>query len=148
MNKSTANLVTTMVLITSSLIFISPSLATTTPELTDKNAILSIIGEAENQHQIGMLAVACAIKNRNSLHGVYGLHAPRVVNHKYTASILTDATKAWYNAQQPTMCAFIKGANGWENTNAFGSPSWVKYSTKTVTIGSHNFYKQNTKRKV
>lgn len=118
-----------------------------TPQLTTKNAILSIIGEAENQGAKGMLAVACAIRNRGTLSGVYGLNAPRVRGHKYSQSTYTTALKVWNQSAIPQSCGFIGSADGWENITAFGSPSWVRYSTLTAVIGDHRFYKQNTKRK-
>lgn len=119
------------------------------PKLTAKNAILSIIGEAENQqkYSMGMLAIACAIRNRGTLSGVYGLNAPRVKEHKYSQKTYNNAKLAWDKSAIPSACAFINGADGWENVTAFGVPYWVKYSTHTITIGDHRFYKQNTKRK-
>lgn len=116
-------------------------------QLTNKNAILSIIGEAEGEPQRGRLAVACAIRSRGHLRGVYGLNAPRVKSKKYSQSTYKAAALAWEQSAIPSNCGFIGGANGWENIGAFGAPSWVKYSTLTAVIGSHRFYIQDTKHK-
>lgn len=105
---------------------------------SDGEAIKSIIGEAENQHYSGMLAIACAIRNRHTLEGVYGLKAPRVVNHKYSANTFRKAKLAWSNSKDYDV---TNGATHWENVNAFGKPYWIKSMKMTVIIGDHRFYK-------
>jgi len=47
-------------------------------DIKTKDAIRAIIGEASNQGYRGMLIVACAIRNRGTLKGVYGLNAKHV----------------------------------------------------------------------
>lgn len=100
-------------------------------------AVLAIIGEAENQGPRGMLAVACAIRNRGHLKGVYGLRAPRVVKKKYKPEILKAAIKAWEDSRRKDI---TKGADHWENVEQFGKPYWAKKYRPTVKIGSHQFY--------
>ena len=39
-----------------------------------EDAIRAIVGEAANQGSQGMLAIACAIRNRGHLKGAYGLN--------------------------------------------------------------------------
>ena len=47
-------------------------------EVMKKDAIRAIIGEAGNQGRRGMLYIACAIRNRGTLQGVYGFKAKHV----------------------------------------------------------------------
>lgn len=105
---------------------------------TDKQAILAIIGEAEGEGITGMTAVACAIRNRGTLQGVYGLHAPRIKQHQYTDSIYKIAVKAW---EQSAYNDITHGATHWEGTK-FKVPYWAKHMRVTATIGSQRFYKK------
>lgn len=106
--------------------------------IDDQKAVLSIIGEAENQGPKGMLAVACAIRNRGTLKGVFGLNAPRVKRSLYNAATLKAARNAWNMSKIKDITG---GADHWENVTAFGRPYWAASMTKTITIGSHNFYR-------
>lgn len=114
---------------------------------TQEQAIKAVIGEAENQGEYGMLAVSCAIRNRGSLKGVYGLHAPRVVKHRYSNKIYQQAKSAWLEAnEKPDVegadnCGMINGATFWEGT-AFPIPYWAKSMTLTATIGNQRFFKE------
>lgn len=107
--------------------------------IPDARAINAIIGEAESEGYIGMMAVASAIRNRGTLKGVYGEKAPRVKKHLYSAKTYDMAQTAWWSSaigQDMT-----NGATHWENTKAFGVPYWAKSMVKTVTIGHHVFYR-------
>lgn len=64
-------------------------------KISDEKAILSIIGEAEDQGYEGMLAVACAIRNRGTLKGVFGINNLRVKHERYSKAIWFQAKKAW-----------------------------------------------------
>jgi spore germination cell wall hydrolase CwlJ-like protein len=103
---------------------------------TDKE-VLCIIGEAEGEGYIGMLAVGEAIRNRGTLKGVYGCKAPRVVGRKYSNATLKIATKAWLDSKNTNT---VKGATHWEGT-AFKVPYWAKSMKVTATIGRQRFYK-------
>lgn len=103
-------------------------------------AIAAIIGEAENQGFTGMLAVAHAIRNRGTLKGVYGSHAPRVKHHLYSARIYQLANLAWQ--QSGADYDITHGADHWENIKAFGCPSWVKGCIETFRYKDHVFYKE------
>ena len=105
---------------------------------TEKQAIKAIIGEAENQGKEGMLAVACAIRNRGTLKGVYGLNAPRVRNHLYTARIYAQAAQAWADSAQTDI---THGARFWENTTAFGMPYWAKGMQVVLVVRDHKFFR-------
>lgn len=108
-------------------------------EIPKEKAILAIIGEAENQGFKGMLAVACAIRNKGNLHGVYGSISKRVVKHKYSDTTYSLAVMAWDESARRDI---THGANHWENIGAFGCPSWVKRCVETFRYKDHVFYKE------
>lgn len=109
-------------------------------EVPETQAVLAIIGEAENQGYEGMLAVACAIRNRGTLKGVYGLKAPRVVQKKYSPKTYAKALTAW---RKSVDCDVTKGADHWENVKAFGKPKWAKTMKLTYVCKDHEFYRSN-----
>ena len=98
-------------------------------------AIRAIIGEASGEGYKGMLAVACAIRNRGHLRGVYGLKAKHV--DKEPQWVWDLATKAWTESRAKDI---TNGATHWES-DTFKKPYWAKSMTKTVKIGHHQFYK-------
>lgn len=106
--------------------------------IPDSRAINAIIGEAENQGYIGMVAIGCAIRNRGTLKGVYGENASRVVRKKYSANTYELAKKAWAESATHDI---TYGANHWENTTAFGVPSWSKKMKKTFSHKDHTFWR-------
>lgn len=108
-------------------------------EIRKDRAVYAIIGESENQGYQGMLAVACAIRNRGTLHGVYGENAPRVKKHLYGAKIFVQAVKAW---EESSHTDITNGATHWENIKAFGKPSWARKMVGTITVKDHVFYKE------
>jgi hypothetical protein len=63
--------------------------------IPDRSAIDAIIGET-NQTS-AMLPIACAIRARSSLQGIYGLHNP-VVKHASPA-MRARAAQAWHASQ-------------------------------------------------
>ena len=109
--------------------------------ISDYEAVLSIIGEAEGEGYRGMLAVAHAIRNRGTLRGVYGRNAKRVRAKLYTSVVYTLAKTAW--RVSGIMPDITGGATHWENINAFGKPWWAKKMLRVAKIGSHTFYKEN-----
>lgn len=106
--------------------------------IDDNKVVLSMIGEAEDQGYEGLLAVACAIRNRGTLKVVYGLHAPRVKHHKYSDKTLFMARQAWKDSLHHDI---TNGSNSWENVTAFGKPWWAQSCNETVKIKDHQFYK-------
>lgn len=107
--------------------------------ITDQKAILSIIGEGENQGYTGMLALAGAIRNRGTLQGVYGLNAPRVIKRKYSVDTYRTAQKAWAQSAGKDI---TNGATHWENINSFGKPYWAYEMDETFRYKDHVFYKE------
>lgn len=109
--------------------------------ITEENAIKAIIGEAENQGWIGMRAVACAIRNRGSLKGVYGLHAPRVEKGLYSRETYLMARRQW----RAIPYDITHGATGWGNASdiaEFKKHSWWKNCVITFRYRDHVFYRE------
>lgn len=108
--------------------------------LIDSAAIRAIIGEAEGEPFQGKVAVACAIRNRGSLQGVYGKTAPRVIQNKFSQKTYLQSVQAWEISKDPESCEFIQGADHWEG-DKFKRPEWSKRMTKTAHIGNQTFYR-------
>lgn len=106
--------------------------------LNDRDCILAVIGEAENQGYKGQLLVSSAIRNRGTLKGVYGLHAPRVKNHLYSQATYDQCRKAWLASAGKD---YAMGATNWENVHAFGEPYWAKSMTIVMEYKDHRFFK-------
>ena len=104
-------------------------------EVKDNKAIRAIIGEASGEGYTGMVAVACAIRNRGTLKGVYGQYAKHV--DKEPQWVWGLAKKAWKESKNADI---VNGGDHWESTN-FPVPSWAKEMTVTKSIGKHIFYK-------
>jgi spore germination cell wall hydrolase CwlJ-like protein len=97
--------------------------------------VRAIVGEASNQDYRGMLAVACAIRNRGTLKGVYGVKANHV--NREPKWVWDMARKAW---KESALTDITNGATHWENL-AFGMPYWTKDMIVTCKIKDHTFYK-------
>jgi hypothetical protein len=84
-------------------------------EISEENAIKAIIGESANQwsnnpKDNGMLAVAGALRNRGTLHGVYGFNNP-IVN-KSSKLVFKHAREAWLQSKTNDI---TRGASFWGN---------------------------------
>jgi hypothetical protein len=110
-------------------------------EIPKTKFVDAIIGEAEGEPYQGKLAVACAIRNRGTLQGVYGVNAPRVRQHKYSTKVFVDSVRAYEESAHPESCEFIDGASFWEGTS-FKTPYWAKNMVVTATIGRQRFYRE------
>jgi hypothetical protein len=107
---------------------------------TDKEAVIAIIGEAENQGYKGMLAVACAIRNRGTLKGVYGLNSKRAIRvFKTDRKVRIMAIKAWNESMLKDITC---GATHWENIKAFGKPWWASKCVVTLRHKDHVFMRE------
>jgi hypothetical protein len=109
--------------------------------ISDADAVHAIIGEAGNQSDTAMLAVASALRNRGTLQGVYGVN--NAVNAHASAAVRARAQNAWFLSAQrndgqadPSLgCKF------------FGCPADAPYFLHTLhfrpvkTIGQITFYK-------
>lgn len=124
----------------SMIVILAATCAHAEQRFSDHDAILSVIGEAENQGFEGMLAVSHAIRNRGTLKGVFGLAAPRVKQHKYTEITYKQARKAWMDsAHTPDI---TNGATNWENESNFGIPYWAHDMKMVAVIGDHVFMRR------
>ena len=115
--------------------------ATSKAAISDADAVRAIIGEAGNQSDSAMLAVASALRHRGTLQGVYGVNNP--VNAHASAALRARAQNAWLQSAQrnggqadPSLgCKF------------FGCPADAPYFLNTLhfrpvkTIGEITFYK-------
>ena len=100
-------------------------------------AIRAIIGEAANQGEKGMLAVACAIRNRGTLKGVWGVKARHV--DQQPRWVWRTAREAW---ERSAKVDIVNGADHWENVKRFGKPFWEDDMIKIDSIGDHVFYRK------
>lgn len=110
------------------------AVASVSPEL----AIKAILGEAEGEGPRGMLAVACAIRNRGTLRGVYGVNAPRVKQGKIKPEIQAMARRAWEESAKKDITG---GADHWHNLKREGHRQWTRVYRVTVTVGNHVFFR-------
>ena len=117
---------------------------TITDSRMETAVIRTIVGEASNQGQEGMLALAAAIRNRGHLRGAYGLNASH--SDREPAWVWDQARTAWKKSQSqdPT-----EGANHWFSREDIQklkqtTPKWFKRLQFTKRIGDHFFYKETT----
>lgn len=97
--------------------------------------VRAIIGEASAEGYEGMLAVACAIRNRGTLKGVYGLKAKHV--DRQPQWVWRMASKAW---EESGTRDITQGATHWHNVEREGHNYWTRKLRQTVKIGSHTFF--------
>lgn len=109
---------------------------------SDEGAILSIIGEAEDQGPEGMRAVASGIRNRGTLKGVYGRNSKRVKGGQYSKEVYQQAKQAWLDSAKKD---YVNGADHWENTKQFGKPKWANEMEEVTRVGDHSFYRKRSK---
>lgn len=104
--------------------------------VSDKLAVMAIMGEASNQGFEGMVAVGEAIRNRGSLKGVYGVKSKHI--YRDSRYVWDSARKAWQASKTSNL---VKGADHWENIKAFGKPKWADEMLETARIRDHVFYR-------
>lgn len=104
-------------------------------DTTDTYAWRAIIGEASNQGYEGMLAVACGIRNRGHLYGVYGINSPHI--DKEPEWVWRMAKKAWEESKDNR----IHTGTHWENVKEFGKPYWADSMIEVYRYKDHIFYK-------
>jgi len=112
--------------------------------ISDNAAVKAIAGEAEGEGPRGMLAVACALRNRGTLKGVYGLQAARIRAGRVNPSVIRTARWAWRESKKRDITG---GADHWHNLKREGPRKWTREYKKTVVIGKHVFYKSTDQRR-
>jgi hypothetical protein len=128
-------------LIWSGIIFLTLFLGlalTAKSEVSTEMAIQAIIGEAAIDGEIGMTAVAEAIRNRGHLGGVYGLH--RDISREPTW-IWPLAETAWKNSKSSNL---VKGATHWQSADDLKKTRWDTDERMIfcAKVKSHWFFKE------
>lgn len=111
--------------------------------IKDEDAIKAIIGEGESTGFQGMRALASAIRNRGTLHGVYGIKSPRVVNNLYSPKTYRLASQAWMDSNRKD---YSNGANHWFSDADLKQPrvkSMVRNMKRLNSYHGNNFFKEN-----
>jgi hypothetical protein len=111
------------------------------PNLREHPAIRSIVGEASGEGYEGMLAVACAIRNRGTLKGVKGINGAQVDSQPQW--VWHDAQLAW---EESKLIDVVEGATHWESTD-FAKPWWAPRMQEVKKVGKHIFYIKKEGRK-
>lgn len=112
-------------------------------EFNDDNCIKALIGEAGGQSYEELYAHACALRNRGTLKGVYGLYSKQV--SKASAETWQKASRAWHESEHgydPTL-----GATHWlsEYDLKHCKPerlAWAKSMDRTAKVGQTNFFRE------
>lgn len=109
--------------------------------IPDDAAYRVVIGEAANQGDLGMQAVAEVIRRRGSLDFFSASHRPDLERFVQAQGprILKAAKAAWEKSRTSNI---TKGATHYENVEAFGEPWWASRMVKTVRIKDHQFYRE------
>lgn len=111
--------------------------------IKNEDAVKAILGEAEDQGYKGMLAVACGIRNRGTLHGVIGLRSKRVAKGKVKRVYWIMARKAWLESRWKR----VHSGDHWENVTKFGKPKWSGEMQEVAVVGDHVFYKSKPSKR-
>jgi hypothetical protein len=106
-------------------------------EIPEETAIICIIGEAANQGDKGMLALAEALRNRGTTKGVYGCQSN--LHARQPKRVHQQALNAWRKSATSNI---TDGATHWENIKAFGKPYWVDSMERVYEYKDHVFYKK------
>lgn len=102
----------------------------------DVEAINCIVGEASGEGYDGMLAVAESIRNRGSLHGVYGCHASHIKNE--SSDTFDLAGIAWITSEDDSR---TWKANSWGTQEDIDKNHMDKKCTEITRIKRHTFFK-------
>jgi len=98
--------------------------------------IRAIIGESSDQGYKGMLAVACGIRNRGTLKGVYGLNSPHI--DKEPQWVWDMAKRAWKESEYNR----VHSGTHWHNVKREGENYWTIKMIKVYEYKDHVFYKE------
>lgn len=107
--------------------------------LSEEKAIRAIIGEAAGEEYQGMLALACGLRNRGTLKGVYGLNAKHI--DKEPGWVWDLAKKAWKESEYNR----IHAGGHWGSKIC--DKKWIKKMensgfVKVYEYKNHVFYKE------
>lgn len=105
-------------------------------------AIRAILGEARGSGYIGMYAIACAIRNRGHLRGVYGVKTDL---SDVDGRLWQIASKAWHMSEDGG--DVVHGADHWLSDYDLANckpalMAWRFKMVETTYIGGHHFYRE------
>ena len=103
--------------------------------IKDADAIRAIVGEAGGEGHPGMLAVACAIRHRGTLRGVYGLTNSSIYHQ--SAKIWRQARAAW---AESTSKDTVRGATHWGTIEDVETGTYSGMVCVAV-VGKHYFFR-------
>jgi len=98
----------------------------------------AIIGEAAGEPFATKLAIASALRNRDSLDGVRGFSNSRMIDAQ-PAHVWADAHRAWAMSATNDI---VNGAMFFESSN-FPTPYWARGIKPVATVGVFRFWKLN-----
>lgn len=104
-------------------------------EVSEREAVRCIVGEAANQGLSGMRGVASVLRRRDSLQGFCGTKAKHI--DKQPAWVFEQARRAW---RESATKDYANGATHFESTD-FKRPDWSKGMTIVAHIGKHRFFR-------
>ena len=117
----------------------APAQTVSQPSTLDPQlAVRAIIGEAAGEPFTTKLAIAAALRNRDSLVGVRGLRNARMIDAQ-PARVWADARCAWSESATNDL---THSAAYFESTN-FPTPYWARGMKPTATVGVFRFWKLN-----
>lgn len=108
--------------------------------ITEDQAARAIMGEARGEPYLGKIALAEALRNRNTLDGVYGYNA----RFSAKSSVWRDARDAWHDSSFTNL---VKGANHWfseadKEKLDKKQPRWYRRLVFVKQIHGHYFYRE------
>jgi len=111
-------------------------------EIPDEQAIKALIGEAGGQSYQELYAHACALRNRNTLEGVYGIRSKQVA--LASGKTWQRVSRAWYESVDGL--DVTGGATHWlseyDLENCSHNADWRFTMIMTGKIGQTYFYKE------
>ena len=102
----------------------------------------AIIGEAAGEPFATKLAIASALRNRDSLDGVRGYSNARMIDAQ-PGYVWADAQRAWAMSATNNI---VNGATFFESSN-FRTPYWARGIKPVATVGVFRFWKLNSPSK-
>lgn len=103
--------------------------------IPDELAVRCIVGEAANQGEIGMYAVASGLLNRGTTKGVYGCKNKQA--DKEPLWVWKQARVALLKAKEKRLHL----GNHWEAIHKYGKPYWADGMKLVYHYRDHYFYK-------
>ena len=117
--------------------FLLALICLTCPAMDSQKAIQAIIGEAAGEPFQTKLAIAGALRNRNTLQGVRGVLNQRMIQRQ-PRWVWKQANEAW---TQSVTNDLTHGGCFFESDN-FPRPKWSLGMTQTAKIGEFTFWRK------